>query len=161
MRIWVAILGLSVLTACGDKDPRPEIEVSAAWARPTVSGQVAGVAYLTINNAGAVDRLVGIETEIAGTAVLHVSETVEGVARMRPMTALAIPKDVPVMMAPGGLHIMLFELVAPLDLNAQFELALIFEKAGAVQVTVEIRPGGDWQRSLGNRNGENLRDGGP
>ena len=145
VRAYFGVLALALLAACGG-DQEPAIEIADAWARPTMPGQIAGVAYFTIENGGGVDRLVGFETEIAGSATLHISETVDGVSRMRALGALAIPSDAPVVLAPGGLHVMLMGLAEPLVADQMFELVLTFETVGPVPVTVVVRDGGDWSR---------------
>jgi len=143
---FFALLGAAIfaLTACQEAAV-PSIDIVDAWARPTMPGQGAGVVYLIITNDGAIDRLVDVDSDIAGDATIHLSETVDGVARMRAMTAVAIPTDVPVRFAPGGLHIMLTDLAHPLILDDQFELSLTFESSGEQRVVVEVKPGGDWE----------------
>jgi len=58
--------------------------------------------------------------------------------RMREMQGLELPAGKTVMLAPGGLHLMLTGLKAPLKLGDKLALKLRFEKAGEVEVTVNV-----------------------
>ena len=65
------------------------------------------------------------------------------VMRMREMAAgLELPAGKTVSLSPGGLHLMLVDLKAPLKLGDKVPLKLRFEKAGEIEVTlyVESRP---------------------
>lgn len=118
------------------------IEVTGAWARAT-AGKAPGGAFMTITNKGAgADRLVGASTSAAESAELHVTKNVDGVMKMTPVPVLEIKPGQSVKLAPGGYHIMLMGLKAPLKQGASFPLALTFEKAGTVEVTVKVgKPG--------------------
>jgi len=61
---------------------------------------------------------------------------------MRPLPALDIPAGKPVTLQPGGRHIMLEALKAPLRQGQSFPLELQFEKAGQRQVAVAVAPPG-------------------
>jgi len=61
---------------------------------------------------------------------------------MNHVMALAIPAGKSVTFEPGGLHIMLMGLGAPLKAAASYRLTLTFEKAGTVAVDVPVlKPG--------------------
>lgn len=143
MKAAVRLAILVFLAGCGGNG-EADIEVSGAWARETRPGQLSGVAYFTVENSGPVDRLTGVETEIADRATIHLSETVDGISRMRAMQAVAIPENVPVVLAPGGLHVMLVGLESPLELDRTFALTLVFERAGRIEVEVAVTLGDNW-----------------
>ena len=118
------------------------IAVANGWARATPPGAAVGAAYVAIHNGGtAADRLLRVDSSAAGTAIVH--ETVEagGVAEMRPAEAgLAVAGGETVAMRPGGLHIMLMDLRAPLRAGETLPLTLVFEGAGAVSLAVPVEP---------------------
>jgi periplasmic copper chaperone A len=114
-----------------------EIEVTNAWARATPGGATTGAAYLTIRSPVA-DRLVGAASPVAKSAQLH-SMTMQGaIMRMRPVAGIDLPAGKPVTLKPGGLHIMLVGLNAPLQEGQNFPLTLTFKNAGNKQVTVAV-----------------------
>jgi hypothetical protein len=73
---------------------------------------------------------------------LHTVEESGGVAKMRAVEGIKVPAGKRVVLAPKGTHIMLMGLVKPLVAGETFPLELRFAKAGAVGVTVLVRPAG-------------------
>jgi copper(I)-binding protein len=144
---WLAgFVLVALLTACGGEEEVSGITITDAWARETTAEQSAGVAYFTLENAGPVDRLVAINVGIADRALIHRSETVDGVSRMRPMRAVAIPTGVPVIFQPGGLHVMLVGLKDQLRLGQRFQLVLEFEHAEDITFDIRVQAGENWRR---------------
>jgi periplasmic copper chaperone A len=115
---------------------------SDAWARATPPGVQTGAAYLTVTGGSENDRLVRVESEVAASVEMHRVIEVDGTVQMRPVETVEVAADSNVVFAPGGLHLMLVNLTHPLIAGSHFELTLIFEKAGRVQVDVEVRPVG-------------------
>lgn len=117
------------------------VRIEQAWARPTVAGQSTGGGYAAITNSGSVaDRLVGGSTPAAERVELH-SMTMQGdVMRMRQLDAIDVPAGQQVKLEPGGLHLMLVGLKAPLKNGSSVPLTLRFEKAGDVPVQLSVRP---------------------
>lgn len=133
------------LAACA---PEPHgvkgVVISDAWTRPTATGMPMGVAYFTItNNTGADDALVAASTPAAARVEMHETSIEDGMARMRPLTEIAVPRAGRVAVAPGGIHLMLVDLVQPLEAGSRVPLVLEFRTAGkmTVELSVEARGG--------------------
>ncbi len=62
--------------------------------------------------------------------------------RMRHVKALEVAPGAPIVLAPGGLHVMLMGLKAPLKEGKAFPLTLSFEKAGTLDIRVEVHEPG-------------------
>jgi copper(I)-binding protein len=108
------------------------------WARP--SAAETGAAYFVIHNKGdAADALLRVETDAARQAEIHDMMMDGTVMRMRKLDKLEIPAGKSVSVAPGGLHIMLIGLKAPLKAGDEFSARLVFEKAGSVDVSVQVQ----------------------
>ena len=135
------LLAALLLASCGKSGP-PEIKVSDAWARETVAGQSATAAYMTIANDGAGDdRLVSVAAPAPAMAMLHSSENSGGIARMREMgTGVAIPAGGRIEFKPGGSHVMVTGLGAPLEPGKLLKLTLRFEKSGDRPIDVRVTP---------------------
>ncbi|WP_414900833.1 copper chaperone PCu(A)C [Sphingomonas flavalba] len=116
------------------------IAVDRAWARQTAPGQSAGGAFMTITNHGkAADRLIGGSAAVASRVEVHTMAVDGGVMRMRPVTGgLSIPAGASVALRPGGYHIMLIGLKAPLARGSAVPVTLRFEKAGAITVRLQV-----------------------
>ena len=115
------------------------IAIVHPWTRPTPGTVAPGVGYMVLDNRGpADDRLVSAACPVAETVTMHRTEVRDGIARMLPQEAgIAIPAGGSVRLEPGGYHLMLGGLKAPLVLGRAVPLTLTFEKAGTV--TVELR----------------------
>jgi periplasmic copper chaperone A len=118
-----------------------QLEVTNAWARATPGKAENGAAYLTIQSPTP-DRLMSVSSPVAKKAELHTMSMEGMVMKMRPLAGLDIPAGQPVTLKPGGQHIMLEDLDAPLREGQSFPLTLTFEKAGTRTVTVAVeKPG--------------------
>lgn len=116
-----------------------DLTILAPWARASAGAGKTGAAYLTVVNHGTVaDRLVAVRTDRAARAALHTHEMAEGVMKMRPIEAVSIAPGGRAELKPGGDHVMLMGLHAPLEEGEAFALELVFEKAGRATVTVRV-----------------------
>jgi copper(I)-binding protein len=134
-------LAASLVVASAALAQTNQLDVSNAWARATPSKAENGAAYLTIQSPTA-DRLVSVSSPVAKKAELHTMSMEGMVMKMRPLANLDIPAGQPVTLKPGGEHVMLLGLDAPLREGQSFPLTLTFEKAGTRTVAVAIeKPG--------------------
>jgi copper(I)-binding protein len=136
-----AVHTVPVAAADAARAANPAIELRGAWARPTPPAADVAAAYLEIRSSRA-DRLVEARTPAARRAEIHSTSMKDGVMEMRHVEALAIPAGTPVVLKPGGLHVMLFGLQQPLAVGQRLPLELRFEKAGVVRTEVVVRADG-------------------
>ncbi|MFN4091126.1 MAG: copper chaperone PCu(A)C [Alphaproteobacteria bacterium] len=115
------------------------IRIEDPWARASAGAARNGAAFMTIHAGAEVDRLVGASSEVASTIEIHTHERDGDIMRMRPVSAIEVPAQGSVALRPGGYHVMLIGLHAPLVEGATFALTLDFEKAGAVPVEVAVQ----------------------
>jgi hypothetical protein len=118
-----------------------DLVLDHAWARATPGGAKVGGGFLTIENKGATpDKLIGGSSPAAGKVEVHETAMNNGVATMRPVKdGLSIPPAQSVTLAPGGYHLMLMQLKAPLKKGDKVPVTLAFEKAGEVKVTLDVQ----------------------
>lgn len=118
------------------------IEVQAAWARAALAGRT-GAAYMTlVNPTDTPDRLLAAASDVAEAVELHAHLHEGGVMRMRPVTAIEVHPGEPMVLAPGGLHIMLIGLRRDLRRGETIRLTLTFEMAGKVEAEVPVLAAG-------------------
>ncbi len=99
--------------------------------------------YLNIRNDGrGEDRLLGGSTPAATAVEVHESYLEGEVMRMRRVDALALPPSSTTELKPGGLHIMLIDLVHPLMEGDSLALTLRFETSGSLELSVPVRGSG-------------------
>jgi|SRR5579883_2364025 len=115
--------------------------ITQAWSRATPGGAKVGGGYLTITNEGSTpDRLIGGSAEFAAKVQVHEMSMNNGVMTMRPLEqGLVIEPGKTVKLSPGGLHLMLLDLKAPLKQGERVPVTLEFEKAGNVSVMFDVR----------------------
>jgi len=124
---------------CGS-DPSPRVKISEAWVRAAAvtGGNSAG--YMIICGGVTNDRLLGVTSSLARATELHETRIDEnGLNRMRPLSALPIAQGSQTSFAPGGYHVMLIGLNAPLNDGDNVNFTLNFEKAGEITVTAPVQ----------------------
>jgi copper(I)-binding protein len=115
--------------------------ITQAWSRATPGGARIAGGYLTIANMGNVpDRLIGGSSDIAGKVEVHEMAMNNGVMTMRPLDkGLVIEPGKTVKLAPGGYHLMMFDLKSPLKQGDKVPVTLEFEKAGKVGLLLDVQ----------------------
>jgi copper(I)-binding protein len=136
----VCLAGLLAAPARADEVKAGDLAISQAWSRATPNGAKIGGGYLTIENKGTVaDRLTGVSADIAGKVEVHEMAMNNGVMTMRPLdNGLAIDPGKTIKLAPGGYHLMMFDLKSPLKQGDKLPVTLEFEKAGKVTVSFDV-----------------------
>lgn len=117
-----------------------DVEITGGWTRETVPGAKVGAGYFVVRNAGSQPRtLTGATSPAATQVTLHEgSVDAQGVARMRAMPSLQLAPGQRVEFAPGGNHLMLEGLKAPLRVGSEVPVTFQFSD-GEKPVTVRLR----------------------
>jgi copper(I)-binding protein len=154
-------LAAAALLACLIAAPARAQEVKAGdlvitqvWSRATPGGAKIAGGYLTIENKGtAPDRLIGGSAEVSDKIQVHEMAVNNGVMTMRQLDkGLTIEPGKMIKLAPGGYHLMLMDLKAPLKQGDKVPVTLEFEKAGKVKLSLDVQgvgapgPGGSGGR---------------
>jgi len=117
-----------------------DLLIEQPWSRELPPNAPAGAAYFNLHNQGSeADRLIGASTPRAEHSELHTHVHQDGLMKMTQIPAVELPAGEQVVFQPGGNHVMLFGLGQPLTAGEQFPLTLEFEKAGKVEVQVEVK----------------------
>jgi hypothetical protein len=119
-----------------------DLTIGHPWSRATPNGAKVGGGYLTLtNNGGAPDRLVSVSVPatVADHVEIHEMATKDGVMTMRAMpNGVTVEPGKTVAFVPGGFHLMMMGLKAPLKDGDRVKAELNFEKAGKVEVTINV-----------------------
>lgn len=102
------------------------VSITDAWVRSTNAGQEVGAAYMTLTSAEDVS-LTGASSDASGSVEIHSMTMENGVMKMRMLDALALTARKPYPLAPGGYHLMLFDLKQPLAVGTPVNFVLHFE----------------------------------
>ena len=130
----MSAISLVVASAAAAAQP---VQVSNAWMRPTVPGQQATGAYMSLTAPKAL-TLVGISTPAAGIAEVHEMKMDGDVMKMREIPALALPAGKTVNLKPGGLHVMLMDLKQPVVKDTRVPMTLRFKDAAGVESMLNL-----------------------
>ena len=139
IRFGIAATALALaLMGCGSSQPAPSpsetaetspeappgITLSDARIQlPLVSGRP-GAAYFTVSQAnGAPRKVVGVAVEMAARAEMHETKG----STMAPVSEVPVGPGKTVKFAPGGYHVMLFDLDPKLRFAKDAELTLTFD----------------------------------
>lgn len=136
-------VGIAVITPAAAHDFKAgALKLDHPWTRAT-AGSV-GAGYVTIVNTGkAADQLVSASSPVASKTEIHTMTMDGGVMKMRPLpNGLGIPAGKTTSLKPGGYHLMLIGLKAPLVEGKLVPLTLTFAKAGTVKVELKVEAAG-------------------
>jgi copper(I)-binding protein len=119
-----------------------ELQVRHPWTRATPAGANVAAGYLEIRNSGREpDRVVGASTPVAERVEFHVQVLEGDVLKMREVKDFGVPARQRLTLRPGGSHLMFIGLKQPLVKGGRVPLTLRFERAGALQIELEVQPG--------------------
>jgi len=114
------------------------IKIENAYVRATAPGQPAAGAFMKIDNSGAADQLLSASSPAAGEVQLHQMSMEGNVMKMGQVKDIAVPANGSVDLKPGGYHIMLMNIKAPLKAGETVPVKLKFAKAGEVEVKLPV-----------------------
>ena len=153
--LLAVVAGAGLFASCGSDDSSSGSgpEITKVWARTSPMETSLGAVYMTISSKDG-DELtdVSVDSSIAAMAQIHemvmatadtsmsmTSDAPTGEMVMQEVDSVVIDAGGSVDLMPGGYHIMLMEIAAPLELGAKFEVTLTFATAGKITVVAEVR----------------------
>lgn len=125
-------------TVCATNAFAQNVTVTDAWARATVQGQKATGAFMKItakDNA----KLIAASSPVAGVVEIHEMKMDKDVMRMSALpNGLELPAGKAVELKPGGYHVMLMDLKAPLAKDTTVPVTLTIQDAKGVKSKLEL-----------------------
>ncbi len=119
-----------------------QVTVTEAWVRGTVPKQTATGAFMKIRSDKDLS-LVNAASPAANIVEVHKMLMHDNVMVMRAIDELPLPAGKTVELKPGGYHVMLIELVKPLEAGQKVPITLTLSdkdgKKTKVEVTAEVR----------------------
>lgn len=119
-----------------------QLSVTAPWSMELPPNAPTVAAYFIINNAGpGADRLISVDSPIAGAAQLHEHVSKDGLMKMQRVETVDVPAGGTVTFAPMAYHVMLLELNdrSKLITGQSFPLTLHFEKTADMTIQVLVQ----------------------
>jgi copper(I)-binding protein len=114
------------------------VKVDGAWARATVQGQKGTGAFMSLTARDGA-QLIGVSSPVAGVAEVHEMKMEGDVMKMRAVPSLDLPAGKKVELKPGGYHVMMMDLKAPLAKDSTVPVTLLFKDAKGVESKLELK----------------------
>jgi copper(I)-binding protein len=119
------------------QQPAAAVKVQGAWARASVQGQKGTGAFMQLTAKDGA-RLVRAESPAAGVTEVHEMKMDGDVMKMRAVPSLELPPGKTVELKPGGYHVMLLDLKAPLQKDSSVPLTLVFQDAKGQESKLQL-----------------------
>lgn len=124
--IFMLTLGYTLSIPVSAANSQDSVTIKDAWVRPTNPGQEVGAAYMTFLSTQDA-TLIRVESDVTKSVEIHNMSMENGVMKMRMMETLPLVAGKPYNLAPGGFHLMLFDLKKPLNIGDKVNFALTFK----------------------------------
>lgn len=141
MRKTVPILAALLLATACNRGPSTEVEVTNPVIRlPTVPGRP-GAGYFMLEAPQDRVALTAVSTPAAGRVEMHETMASGSMSSMRPVRRIELGRAVA--FAPGGKHLMLFDVSPDLKAGDTADLTFQFEQGPPVTVSARVIGAGD------------------
>lgn len=130
------------------------VEIHAPWSRASAGMARAGGAFMTLVNTGDEDRaVVAADSDVADKVELHTHIKEGEIMKMRQVEKIEIPAGGTTMLQPGGYHVMLIGLHAPLEEGQTFDITLTLDNGDTATVATQVKGVGAMSASGGHHMG--------
>lgn len=127
-----------VLASLFSLPAQAQTRVQDAWVRGTVPQQRATGAFMQLSSTAG-GKLVSVSTPAAGVVEIHEMKMDGSTMQMRPVPSLDLPAGQVVALKPGGYHVMLLDLKAPLNSGDTVVLNLVVEARDGKRETLVVK----------------------
>ena len=139
---WRLLLATALVLSCfagtAARAQSTALQVEGAWVRASVPGQSGTGGFMRLTASEPL-TLVGLQTPAAGVAELHEMKMDGDVMRMRAVREIVLAPGKPFDLRPGGHHLMLMDLKAPLKEGATLPLTLVLRDARGAERRVPLQ----------------------
>ena len=145
----LTVFGLAAVTSplWAEMNAIGDLRISTPMLRETPPNAPVAGGYLVIENGGEADDILvaaAVPAALAGMVQLHAMTMDAGVMIMEEVEGgIPIPAGETVTLEPGGLHLMLSALAAPLAAGDSHPVTLTFAEAGEVTIDMPVRSLGE------------------
>ncbi len=138
----IVALSFAMLALAGCAKPRP-LYVDGAWVRLNAVAKGPAAAYFDVHGGPAPATLISVSTDTAIKAQMHASAMAGGMATMTPLASVDIPAKTLVRFAPGGRHVMLFDVNPGVKPKGSMNFTFTFADGERILQTAVVVAAGD------------------
>lgn len=137
------LAALVALSACGESAPSAPPQPAATVRMPAVPGRPAS-GYFELRVAGDRGALLSVTSPQAGRIEMHETMNMGNMTGMRPLGPIPVRDGETLSFAPGGRHLMVYDVSRDVAAGQRIDLVLHFERGDPVTVGATLVPtGGD------------------
>ena len=137
--IATLVVFISASSVFSQNISQADVVVKDAWVRSSVPGQHATGAFMTLTAKNGL-KLVSVSSPAAGITEVHEMKMEGDIMKMRPVPGgLDLPAGKVVELKPGGYHIMLMDLKAPLTKDSSTTLTLVFKDTKGQTSKIDLK----------------------
>jgi periplasmic copper chaperone A len=115
------------------------ISVQDPYVRLAPPNAPATAAFMVIKNGGDKDvKVVKADNPVSRVTELHTHTNDGGVMKMRPVPAIEVKAKGEAVLKPGGLHVMMIDLKAPMKEGDSVPITLTFDDGSSKQVDAKV-----------------------
>lgn len=116
------------------------LQVSQGYIRATIPGTQISSAYMTIVNHTSNDvKLIAVKSNISDRIEIHEHIMADGMMKMRQVESLLVKSHNSTVLQPSGYHLMIFNLVNPLEPEQKVKLTLVFDNNDEVELELPVQ----------------------
>ncbi|MEZ5655771.1 MAG: copper chaperone PCu(A)C [Sphingobium sp.] len=127
------------LVSCADPAP---LYVDQAWVKLNANPAAPSAAYFTIHGGAEPVKLLQVATEGAVRVEMHKSAMKDGMMSMQAVQAVDVPAETEVKFAPGGLHLMLFDVNPAVVDYGKMTFTMVFSNGDRLIVDAPVQKAG-------------------
>ena len=114
-----------------------QVTVKNPWVRATVPAQTSTGAFMQLTSAQDA-RLIEVRSPAAATVEIHEMTMSNNVMKMHAIDAIPLPAGKPVILGPGGYHVMMMELKGQVKAGDTVPLTLVIEDRNKQRQNIEV-----------------------
>lgn len=138
LALALAALAVACVPAAAHQVTKGDLTLSDLQVRASLGMNPNTGGYMTVNNKGPADALIGASCACAARVELHVMSHEGGIMRMNEVASLAVPANGRLELKPGGAHLMFLGTKAPLKAGTDVPVTLRFRRAGTVTTNFHV-----------------------
>jgi len=140
LHLTAAMLAAPIaLASCGQP---AQLYVDQAWIRLNPGGEGPAAGYMRIHGGEEPVKLLRVTSEGAMRIELHESVQENGMMKMKPLESVDVPAKGEVKFAPGGKHLMIFDINPAMRESGKLSMTMLFSDGQRLIVDAPIQPAG-------------------
>lgn len=140
LRFAIPLACIVALSGCGQAK---ELAVSDAWVRLAAAPGRPAAGYFTIRGGATDQTVIAVTTPAAGRVELHETMQHGAAMTMAPIGEVKVPAGATVSFAPGGKHLMLFDVARAVAKGAKVPMTFTFADGHTLAVEAQAIAAGD------------------